>query len=108
MALADYVLFLDDERDPAESLEHAVVVRNYQEFVETIEELGIPRHIAFDHDIGDDYYNGKKCAEYLAERFYDQPWDAKDFTYSIHSQNPVGAENIRSFIESMKRHFANG
>lgn len=99
MALADYTLFLDDERFPVD--DSYVICRDFWEFKSTIHELGIPKHICFDHDLGDSKYTGLKCAEFLYLCFLDQPWDAKDFTFSVHSQNPVGAENIRAFLKNM-------
>ena len=56
-----YNLFLDDFREPEDAFNHTnnqlyligwVIVRNYDEFVKTIEERGIPEILSFDHDLG--------------------------------------------------------
>ncbi|USV41122.1 hypothetical protein [Xanthomonas phage BUDD] len=107
MALADYTLFLDDEREPGDFFKKVVIARNYEEFCEMIDTRGIPKYISFDHDLGEGK-NGKDCAAFLAQRFFDQPEDVDSFRYGVHSMNPIGAENIRAFLENMKRHFADG
>ena len=101
MKLADYKIFLDDERMPAESLKDAVIVRSFWEFKRVITARGIPKYITFDHDLGDRDYTGKKCAEYLAMRMSGRYRcdDIADFRYDVHSQNPVGAENIRRYLD---------
>lgn len=99
MPLADYKIFLDDERMPGESLKDAVIVRDFWEFKRVINERGVPKYITFDHDLGD-RYTGKDCAEYLIARLFDTPELAAEFEYDVHSQNPVGAENIRAFLNN--------
>ena len=61
-----YNLFLDDIRNPKEVYEYTFrylylekewkVVKNYDEFVETIQVNGIPNIISFDHDLGMEHY----------------------------------------------------
>jgi hypothetical protein len=109
MMLADYKLFLDDERMPGKSLEDAVIVRSYCEFKQVITERGIPKYITFDHDLGDGEYTGKKCAEYLAMRMMGRmrPDNIEDFRYDVHSQNPVGAKNIRCYLDQFLEEMRN-
>ncbi len=98
--LADYEIFLDDERMPSEAMKDAVIVRDFWEFKRTINERGIPKFISFDHDLGCMTYTGKSCAEYLICRMFDYPKEAlKEFDFYVHSQNPIGAENIRRLLE---------
>lgn len=57
-----YNLFLDDIRNPSDCIHYMytpiytsvdwVIVRNYNEFVKTIEEKGLPEIVSFDHDLG--------------------------------------------------------
>jgi len=84
-------IYLDDERTPKD--EGWIVVRNYKEFVNTINKLGLENIdlISFDHDLGDtakdEYYNNVKtnyeldydnivektgydCAKFLVDKFY--------------------------------------
>lgn len=57
-----YHLFLDDERHPGDvtwvKLPNVPwqVVRNYDEFVETVYKHGIPDFVTFDHDLADEHY----------------------------------------------------
>lgn len=102
-----------------------IVVRNYDEFVKTVEELGVPNKVAFDHDLGDEHYpinklnkntkiikyenfvekTGYDCAKWLCD--YCQDHNEKFPEYYIHSWNKVGAKNIESYIENYKKHVEN-
>lgn len=85
-------IYLDDVRTPKEDF--WVVVRNYEEFVAKVKELGLNNidTISLDHDLGDsamaEYYNnvspkytldysnihektGYDCAKWLVNHFYD-------------------------------------
>lgn len=92
-----YSLYLDDQRDP-ETDRTWVVVRSYEEFVETIEERGMPRHISFDHDLGENQPDGMDCVWWLIDQGY-----VPD-SYNIHSGNPVGAENIEGLLSNWIEH----
>lgn len=103
-----------------------VVVRNYDEFKEYIIKNGIPRCISFDHDLALEHYTpeeywgdydkskeyqeslcytektGQDCAIWLCEHL-----DGKRLPlWYIHSQNPVGANNIKSVLNSYKKTYA--
>lgn len=122
-----YRLFLDDERIPQQvkwveiPLGPWVVVRSYDEFVNTIKQLGLPEHISFDHDLSFEHYplahpngglhlkspidydsykekTGMHCAKWLVEFCLDNRLKCPNFT--VHSMNPVGARNIRSYLQS--------
>jgi NAD+-processing family protein with receiver domain len=86
-------LFLDDFRDPPDIAWD--VVRGYQEFVDYIEQNGVPDLISFDHDLGsfaDNNYSektGLDCARFLIER------GTLPKKWYVHSTNLVGAKNIR-------------
>ncbi|TGE21282.1 hypothetical protein E5K00_13390 [Hymenobacter aquaticus] len=93
-----YKLYLDDIRNPKG--EGWVVVRSFEEFVATIEALGLPEEISFDHDLGWDQEqncelkSGYDCAKWLVEQ------DLAIENFNVHSANPVGAENIRSLLQN--------
>lgn len=60
--MIDRYLFLDDERNPGDvtwcalpSAKYAVV-RNFDEFVKHVLTFGVPRFVAFDHDLADEHY----------------------------------------------------
>ena len=111
-----YKLFLDDMRLPHEVTwvpmlydgRMYVVVRNYQQFCDTITERGLPDFVAFDHDLADNHYNGDftgertgdDAARWLVEycREHASPLPA----YVIHSMNPVGRQRIKDRLQSYK------
>lgn len=119
-----YNLFLDDLRSPIEPAKYMrnvlyaqlqwEIVRNYDEFVQVISELGIPNTISFDHDLGIEYYpyqdenipydqfnekTGYHCAKWLIEYCMDNELDLPE-KIMIHSMNIVGIKNIKSLFES--------
>lgn len=60
----------------------------------------MPSFISFDHDLG-----GDDTTMVFLRRLTDEEWDgvSPPPDYTIHSANPVGAQNIRSFMESWRR-----
>ena len=121
-----YHLFLDDVRMPGDAswvrLPSARydIVRSYDEFVEFIQERGVPEFVSFDHDLADEHYvamllesqgkhadygpekSGYDCAKWLVNFCDDQ--GVKFPGYAVHSMNPTGAENIINYIENAKKH----
>jgi hypothetical protein len=98
--------------------EHWVVVRSYNEFVDTINTLGLPTFVSFDHDLNDIHYGhglqgddipydsykektGYDCAKWLVE--YCMKKGVKHPPYMVHSMNPVGKQNIISYVESYNK-----
>jgi hypothetical protein len=127
-----YHLFLDDERIPQMvtwvniPLVEWVIVRNYTQFVDTIQKNGIPEAISFDHDLADEHYveytaahdlnspskgnirydklkekTGLDCAKWLAQYCVDKNVPVPE--YYVHTMNPIGGMNILSVLESAKR-----
>ena len=67
---------------------------------------GFPKEIAFDHDLGDDD-TVINFLNFLSNYFIDNNIRIpKDFKYSIHSQNPVGKENIDSKMKQLLKYFS--
>lgn len=116
-----YVLWLDDYRVPhgdflnvAQDLSaELVIVKNYDEFVRTIQARGCPTLISFDHDLADEHYagdfsrekTGMDCARWFGEWLLDDPTHLpNNFGFTVHSMNPVGAENIRSYLIQALEH----
>lgn len=109
----DYFLFLDDERYPGDVFWMELpqpplweIVRTQEAFFETITRLGLPAHISFDHDLGEDadgrvIATGMDCAKWLVEYCLDHAAPVPDFT--VHSKNPAGAANIRGLLEGLRR-----
>lgn len=105
-------LFLDDERYPFWVYDKPsdpggyTILRSTEAAQMAVRAFGMPRFMSLDHDLGllpsgeDD--TAIKFLRWLSE----EVWDGKAETipsYKIHSANPIGQENIRSFMESWRR-----
>lgn len=106
-------LFLDDERNPEDvywaDLPKDVewtIVRNYNDFCDTITKYGMPTFISFDHDIAcfkdGKEYNGNTCALWLTDYCLDNNCNLPEFL--VHSKNPEGKKNIEGTFNSFKKH----
>lgn len=119
-------LFLDDERHPADVTWVDIgngpweIVRSYAEAVAWVEKNGFPNVISFDHDLGYEAFDtneagiivvtdsretpsGYDFAKWLIHRDMDCNGEnglPDDFRFTVHSMNPVGAQNIRSLLVS--------
>lgn len=123
-----YNLFLDDERNPSDVTWVAlpniqwVIIRNYNDFINYIENHGLPEICSFDHDLGTsaykeyfrsrftntpiDYSNiqektGYDCAKWLATYCVDNKLDIP--LYYVHTMNGLGGKNINSILESARK-----
>jgi hypothetical protein len=118
------LIWLDDVRDPFEDnnkwlvfspipvdeLAEVVWVKSYKEFVEYIQDYGIPDGICFDHDLADEHYSqdlkeedykektGKDCANFLVEYCLDNETPLP--LWNCQSANPTGKENINSIMNN--------
>ena len=96
-----YNLFLDDERFPSGDSMDWVVVRSYDEAVAQVLNWGFPSFISFDHDLGPDEKTGYDFAKWIVELDMDHGViDVENFEFYVHSQNPVGKENIEKLLEN--------
>jgi hypothetical protein len=93
----NYALFLDDIRFPPEKGTW-VIARNFAQAVNIVLKNGYPKFISFDHDLGDDSPTGYDFAKWLVERDLDVHDMPKDFSFTVHSANPVGAQNIANVL----------
>ena len=94
-----YSLFIDDERLPPLQSAGYIVVRNYNQAIQHMAEWGCPVFISFDHDLGENSKTGYDIANWIIDKDIVTPdWISADFTFYVHSQNPVGAENIRRLL----------
>ena len=92
-------LYIDDIRFPPADREW-IVCRSSQEALDRVAEMGMPQFISFDHDLGEE----DTTMVFLC-RMVNEVWDGVSVPpdYQIHSANPVGAENIRSFMDSWRK-----
>ena len=90
-------LYLDDLRSTPENFER---VYDYDEFVYFINKNGVPEFISFDHDLGEGK-TGFDCAKFLVEFCMDN--GVSDINFQVHSQNPVGKENIEKLLDNFNR-----
>lgn len=119
-----YYLFLDDIRAHPDicswivlpKVFHWDIVRNYQQFVDHVNNNGIPKFVTFDHDLCDEHYQaydsgeqdygnektGYECAKFLVEYCVENVYKFPE--YAVHSMNPVGKERIIKYIENAKTH----
>jgi hypothetical protein len=94
-------LFLDDKRYPKER--DYIISRTFDDAVSLIEAKGMPCHIAFDHDLGMISKDGMEFAKWFADYCFENKNLPEGFTFSVHSANPVGAENITCFMNNFLR-----
>ena len=93
-----YKLFIDDERYPIG--DSWVIARTSNEAVEIIKEHGIPSFISFDHDLG-----GSDTSMIFIHKMIDFILDGDmmipdNFDFYVHSQNPIGKQNIEGILKS--------
>lgn len=99
-----YKLFIDDERFPVHAYDDWIIARSFKEVKALVEKIGMPSHVSFDHDLGKDQPTGFDIVKWMCEVDMDKIHVFPvDFTYYVHSQNPVGAENIRFYLENYAR-----
>lgn len=93
-------IYLDDLRYPKTD-EDWIVLRTSQEAVNFVKTNGMVDFISFDHDLGGDD-TAIVFIKWLID--YDIDNDSKiipsNFTWNVHSANPVGAKNIDGMLTS--------
>ena len=96
-------LYLDDIRTPKDS--SFIIVRSFEEAVHFVTVHGIPSFISFDHDLGmkngELLETGYDFAKWLVEKDLNGEFlFPEDFSFTVHSANPVGAKNIESYLNN--------
>lgn len=101
-----WALFIDDERFPPSSSFDIDwrIARSVDEAKDLINRYGCPAYISFDHDLGDKQPTGKDLADWLVEKDLDEPgFLPTNFTFAVHSMNPIGAKNIEGLLTQYLR-----
>ena len=93
-----YKLFIDDERMPVNPDEW-IIVRTSDEAMNLVQRKGMPDFISFDHDLGGDD-TSMKFVHWMIDAYLDNEIDVQPFEYVVHSQNPIGAQNIKGALTS--------
>lgn len=111
-----HILWLDDVRNPFNNIwtdwlhenlildwGHAEItwVKRYSQFVVYIEEWGVPDIICFDHDLAEEK-TGYDCVKYLCDYCIENEEELPVIVYQ--TDNPVGKENMRKYIENFRKH----
>lgn len=92
----DYKMFIDDERHPV--TDDWVITRTSDDALAHMNVHGCPIEISFDHDLG-----GDDTAMAVVKEMINLDLDAPgfiptNFTFSVHSANPVGSKNISGLL----------
>jgi len=120
-------LFLDDERVPSDvtwvHIERTTeweIVRSFNEAVDWVLKNGVPNVISFDHDLGYEAFDtnehgivvvtdstecksGYDFAKWLVNYDLEENVFPKNFQFTVHSMNPVGARNIMALLNNYLR-----
>jgi hypothetical protein len=95
-------LWLDDQlADPDAPERHTrsgfIGAASTAEAIALVESLGVPEYMSLDHDLGQSD-RSMDFLKWLSNNYTDSPPK-----YDVHSANPIGRENIISFMESWNR-----
>lgn len=97
-------MFIDDERFPPKSWieENTIIIRTSNEAEEYFLANPCPEFISFDHDLGLNSKTGYEIAKELIEYDMDEcgKYIPKNFTFYVHSQNPVGKRHIEALLNN--------
>lgn len=101
-------MYLDDLRTPIEEFDF--IVRSYDEAVNIVQKYGVPSYISFDHDLGINkegelLKSGYDFAKWLVNGDMDGTLKIPShFSYKVHSQNPIGKQNIIMLLDGYLKH----
>ena len=91
-------MYIDDIRNPKGEFD--VIVRDSYEAINHMNIHECPEFISFDHDLGG-ADTAMKVVKWMVEKDMDLPgWIPDNFTFFVHSANPVGAANITGYLNA--------
>ena len=94
-------MYIDDIRDPKGEFD--LTARNSDTAINIMRQTGCPNFISFDHDLGGDD-TAMRVVKFMVEMDLDHKgWIPNDFTFFVHSANPVGAANITGYLNAYMR-----
>jgi len=94
-------LFLDDVRTPKTDRDF-IVARSVKEAIQLIRDKGFPSYMSLDHDLGEDVPTGHDFVKWIVTEYQDDI--LPEFTFNVHSANPVGKENMESLLNNFIKH----
>ena len=103
---APWALFLDDERyPPTGSDRHWVICRTVNNAIACVKARGFPNFASFDHDLANED-RAIDFVKWCIEKDLDSGGKLipAEFQFTVHSENPAGAENIRCMLENYINH----
>ncbi len=94
----DWLLFLDDERYPSQDFVETNwrIARSVDDAIYYVKTYGLPKSMSLDHDLGSMKLNGKDFCNWIVNYCLDHNQQIP--LYYVHSQNSVGAENMRKYL----------
>ena len=98
--LMTWNLFLDDERDPPSDGRRWEVARSCDAAAALVAARGLPAYASLDHDLGADK-TGADFVRWLGEYVLDNRVPMDGFSWYVHSQNPVGSQNIHGYLRGL-------
>jgi len=92
-------LYIDDIRDPKGEFDY--IARTSNKAIQWMTFNGCPKFISFDHDLGGDD-TAIKVVKWMVEKDLDNngTFIPIDFSFFVHSANPVGAANITGYLNA--------
>lgn len=103
--------FLDDEREaPQWDNVSWAVFRTGEDMLAHIDRFGLPDGISFDHDLGENVMSGHDAAKAIVWRAVEHRIEQlpPNFAFRVHSENPVGRNNITATMRDLFRWFQQG
>ena len=110
--MTEYVLFIDDERNPTDNRFHSnkwldgsypiVIVRSSKAAIDHVKKNGLPIHFCFDHDLGV-WSNGTDTVKNFINWLFNEYQPDTILSYSVHSDNPTAKSWIDSMFQSYAR-----
>lgn len=113
------LIFLDDERNLSDvtwinypQYDEVLIVRTYSDFIKLVESVTDIKNydFSFDHDIQDflnDYeFTGYDCIKWLCNDYcIENNINISSCNFYYHTQNPIGKNNMSSYINNFMRYF---
>ena len=82
-----------------------MIARNSKESIAFVVMYGMPTEISFDHDLGGDDTSQVFVSFLMDALSHNSIAFPPNFTFSVHSQNPVGAAWITGTMNNLIKHF---